>query len=137
MFADFECIAVNHHKILTFKVNEVAVISLPLSNKYANLGIFELCPQLQRIMREWGEKDTKTGMDKFIKVIAIYCVSKQEKIFIKSVKFILFHDFIKQAQGYSLLHLEANKNFCCQSLCFSRKMKKSDFSSATLYCWAT
>lgn len=90
-------------------MNEFAVISLPLSDKYANLGIWIVSTTAEDHER-MGRKRHKTGMDKFIKVITIYCVLKQEKIYIKSVIFILFHDFIKQAQGYSLFHLEANKN---------------------------
>lgn len=78
---------------------------------------FELCPQLQRIMREWGEKTQNWHGWIYQGYYHLLCFKTEGK-YIKSVIFVLFHDFIKQAQGYSLLHLEANKNPYLSELMF-------------------
>lgn len=47
----------------------------------------------------------------------LFCFKMGGK-YIKSVILILFHDFIKQTQGYSSLHLKANKNSSLSELLF-------------------
>lgn len=65
-----------------------------------------------------GRKRHKTDMGEFYQGYYHLLCFKTEGKYIKSVIFILFHDFIKQAQGYSLLHLEANKNPYLSELMF-------------------